>query len=89
LYRVIVDIKDNSKKGPKICIKSVSETTCPSRYETVNYGVVWECPGYNDNRGITQDIANSFYIKNLFEKAASVRVLVVTDFNDIDCDDVT
>ena len=89
LHKVIVDIKDNSKKGPKIGTKSVSETTYPSRYNTDDYGVVWDCPGYNDNRGLTQDIANSFYVKNLFEKAASVRVLVVTDFNDIDSDDVT
>jgi len=51
--------------------------------------VVWDCPGYNDNRGLTQDIANSFYIKNLFEKASSAKIIVVTDFNDIDHDDVT
>jgi len=53
LHKVIVDIKDNSKKGPKIGTKSVSETTYPSRYNTDDYGVVWDCPGYNDNRGLT------------------------------------
>ena len=87
--KVIVDIEDHNRDGPKIGNKSVSETTYPSWYNTDNFGVVWDCPGYNDNRGLTQDIANSFYIKNLFEKAASVKVLVVSDFADIYNDDIT
>ena len=87
--KVIVDVEDANTDGPKIGTKSVSETTYPSWYKTDDFGVVWDCPGYNDNRGLTQDIVNSFYIKYLFEKAASVKVLVVTDFSDIYNDDVT
>lgn len=39
--------------------------------------VYWDCPGFNDTKGVEPDIINGFYIKRIFDIANSVKILIV------------
>jgi len=40
--------------------------------------VYWDCPGFEDTKGVEQDIANGFFIKEIFDNSERVKILLVT-----------
>ena len=40
--------------------------------------VYWDCPGFEDTKGVEQDIANGFFIKQIFDNSEMVKILLVT-----------
>ncbi len=59
--------------------KLIAETTTPKRYEIADKLAIWDCPGFNDNRGEIVDIANAFSITNIAHKVDRVKVLAVVE----------
>jgi len=53
-----------------------SETKVPNKCLGRNGTVIWDCPGFNDTDPV-QEIANSFYIKRLFETTEEMRFVLV------------
>ena len=58
--------------------KAVSETTYPGRYECGD-SIYWDCPGFEETRGISREIANAYGIKRIKEKADKFSVLGVVE----------
>ena len=53
-------------------------TTVPNKWHDAENNITyWDCPGFEDNRGPAQDIANAFFIKNLFTIPKLKIMLVV------------
>ncbi|XP_001602884.1 uncharacterized protein LOC100119416 [Nasonia vitripennis] len=78
--------KASSAEGPEIGCESASATTMPSRWiasEKFSNLVMWDCPGFCDNRGPAQAITNAYYIHHIFQKIKSVKIVLVVDLNDI------
>lgn len=58
-----------------------SETKIPNKCK-VSEAVIWDCPGFDDAAGVVQDIANSFYIKKLFDNTNNIKfLLAVTHYS--------
>ncbi|XP_043482075.1 uncharacterized protein LOC122511090 [Leptopilina heterotoma] len=83
-------IKADTSPGPQIGIGSTSETAIPSRWDSKSLSGlgIWDAPGFDDNRGVVQDITNAFYINELFKNIKSARIVLVTDINDIANDSI-
>ena len=83
-------IKADNSPGPQIGIGSTSETAIPSRWDSRKLSGlgIWDAPGFDDNRGVVQDITNAFYINELFKNIKSARIVLVTDINDIANDSI-
>ncbi|WP_341757468.1 hypothetical protein [Candidatus Tisiphia endosymbiont of Ditula angustiorana] len=60
--------------------KLASETKIPNKCFAKDKDlIIWDCPGFNDTDPV-QEIANSFYIKRLFETTEQLKfVLVITE----------
>ncbi len=62
----------------KIVSGGASGTTVPGKYFDPQRGLTYfDCPGFDDTRGVEQEIANAYYIKHIFELAQRVKVIVV------------
>lgn len=80
----LLNVISHSKDGPKIGHSALSETVYPSKWVTEKFDeVVWDAPGFGDNRGAVQDISNAFYIKELLTRVNSAKVVLVVDINHI------
>jgi Tfp pilus assembly protein PilF len=55
--------------------KSASETKIPNKCLAKEL-IIWDCPGFNDTDPV-QEIANSFYIKRLFETTEQLKFVLV------------
>lgn len=77
-----------TSKGPEIGDSSVSLTKEPSKWSSSRLQnlVIWDTPGFGDNRGVQQDTINSFYIYNLVKSVRSAKFILVIDFNDFSSD---
>ena len=78
--------KLNSCEGPAIGVGCTSETIVPTRWDNVQRLpnlVLWDAPGFEDNRGPIQDITNAYYIYELFKNIRSIRIVLVVDFSNI------
>jgi hypothetical protein len=60
-----------------------SKTIRPNKWIDLDGDVYYDCPGFNDTRGVEQDIVNGFYIKRIFETAENVKILIVISENTI------
>ena len=79
----------NEALGPAIGTGALSETTLPSKWMSHNIReTMWDTPGFNDNRGVAQDIPNAFFIKELLNNAKSAKLVLVSDINDIYSDNL-
>ncbi|WP_417905067.1 hypothetical protein [Candidatus Tisiphia endosymbiont of Micropterix aruncella] len=57
--------------------KLASETKIPNKCLDLTKGItIWDCPGFNDTDPV-QEIANSFYIKRLFETTEQLKLVLV------------
>ena len=77
--------KGDDSPGPKIGIGATAETTIPARWNSKRFlhKVLWDLPGFVDNRGVIQDITNAYYVFELFTNIKSAKVVIVIDINDI------
>lgn len=72
------------QQGPEIGKGTTSKTTFLTCWESPKIlGLIVDAPGFEDNRGEVYDISSAFYIKKLLENAKSVRIVLVSDINDI------
>ena len=63
----VIDAKEKIE-GVNISHDKVSETKIPTKVKSDSGLAVWDCPGFADiGRESIQEIANSFYIKRLFD----------------------
>ena len=58
----VIDLKDNDLTLPKPGHSKDAQTTVPQSWND-NGITYWDCPGFEDNTGYVQDVANAFYIK--------------------------
>ncbi|XP_043470073.1 uncharacterized protein LOC122503560 [Leptopilina heterotoma] len=80
-------IKANERsEGPEIGAGPTSKTTIPTKWKSDKLpGLsIFDCPGFQDNRGPVQDITNSFYIYHLVRKVKSLKFILVINFGDIE-----
>ncbi|WPX99759.1 Putative GTP-binding protein (plasmid) [Candidatus Megaera polyxenophila] len=77
----------SDEQGATIGATAVSETTIPkSWFDQKSKIVYWDCPGFEDTKGVEQDIANGFFIKQIFDNSEMVKILLVTSENQITSD---
>lgn len=75
--------------GPKIGHSATAETALPSRWKGVSSTrVIWDAPGWDDNRGEDQDIINAYCVQQLLAAADSVKFVFVSDIADLSGDNV-
>jgi predicted GTPase len=61
--------------------KLASETKIPNKCFVKDL-IIWDCPGFNDTEPV-QEIANSFYIKRLFETTDQLKFVLVIVESDL------
>jgi energy-coupling factor transporter ATP-binding protein EcfA2 len=77
--KLLITVPEPVSSEMRVSHKLKSETAIPNSWKDNTTGVVyWDCPGFDDNRGPVQDIANAFYIKRLFELSKQVKIIIVT-----------
>ena len=86
--------KDPTKKYSKgnLVIKVKSCPDSPIIGDNVNattttpnkWGMYWDCPGFDDNTGAEQDIANAFFIKKVFDTSKDIKLILVIGWKDFD-----
>lgn len=71
--------------GPKIGTTTVSETVYPSKWSSEKFPsqVLWDAPGFGDNRGVIQDITNAFYVRELLTHVKTAKFALVVDISHI------
>lgn len=60
---------------------SVTSTPCSWHDPTSNL-VYWDCPGFLDSRGVTQEIINSFAIDQLLKPPSRIKILLAMQESD-------
>ncbi|MDX2050091.1 MAG: hypothetical protein SFT93_02820 [Rickettsiaceae bacterium] len=91
-----IRIEKTSPDGPEIGLNSTSETFEPRAWKASassplkRSGVdeIWDAPGFGDNRGVVQDVPNIFFIRTLAQNARSLKLVLVSDFNDLYHDNI-
>ncbi|WP_375331722.1 hypothetical protein [Candidatus Tisiphia endosymbiont of Temnostethus pusillus] len=61
--------------------KLASETKIPNKCFAKDI-IIWDCPGFNDTEPV-QEIANSFYIKRLFETTDQLKFVLIIAESDL------
>jgi GTP-binding protein EngB required for normal cell division len=71
--------KDSKKEGPTIGNKDVAETHVPENWGKFGCSefVMWDFPGFGDNRGEIQEITNAAFYEKVLITQKSVRVVLV------------
>jgi hypothetical protein len=63
---------------------ALSATTSPTSWHDISSGLeYWDCPGFMDSRGWSQDVINSFAIDQLFEAPSFIKTLLVIQESEI------
>jgi GTP-binding protein EngB required for normal cell division len=71
--------KGSNEQGPKIGNEDVAETYVPENWGKFGSSelVMWDFPGFGDNRGEVQEITNAAFYEKVLIKQKSVRVVLV------------
>ncbi|XP_043481159.1 uncharacterized protein LOC122510515 [Leptopilina heterotoma] len=79
---------ENESRGPEIGAGPTSKTTIPIKWNSTKLrGLsIFDCPGFQDNRGTVQDITNSIYIYQLVKKVKTLKFILVFNFADVERD---
>ncbi|XP_043478141.1 uncharacterized protein LOC122508702 [Leptopilina heterotoma] len=82
---ITIEKVDNQSKGPAIGQGATSKTTIPTKWESNVHSkmIIWDSPGFDDNRGTVQDITNAYYLYQLVKNVNSLKIILVIDVNDI------
>lgn len=83
LEKYVLKKEKEDSRGPKIGLNSGSETTRPTGWNSELIGVIFDTPGFGDNRGEDQDIINALSIKNLLQVVRSAKFVLISDFADL------
>ena len=80
-YIVIEAEDENQTGGVVISHSNKAETKMPIKvYQVKHKVVVWDNPGFSDNRGISQELANAYYSATLLETTQQFHyVLVISE----------
>ncbi|HJK89036.1 MAG: 50S ribosome-binding GTPase (plasmid) [Candidatus Megaira endosymbiont of Mesostigma viride] len=82
---LVIDILKGSSGLPKPGHTKDSETTIPNKWQDSGSGIVyWDCPGFGDNQGADQDIANAFFIKKIFETSNKIKLILAISWEDLE-----
>jgi len=77
--KFVIDVSDQKNVN---CIKinhtTISDTTVPN-VRLVGDTLFADCPGFSNNRGYGQDIANAYYIKRILRASPRVKVIIVME----------
>ena len=60
---------------------SVTSTPC-SWHDRISNLVYWDCPGFLDSRGVTQEIINAFAIDQLLKPPSRIKILLAMQESD-------
>lgn len=90
--KLTINVKDNMRtyltcKNPKFPMGEhmISTTSDPNIYiDNINKLIICDAPGFDDNRGIDQDIINSFAINQLFSNEAKIKIIFVFSIHEGD-----
>lgn len=52
-----------------------------------NHIVLWDMPGSDDNKGITQILINSYFYTRVFELQHKIKMVLVINYGDITFDE--
>ncbi|XP_043473523.1 uncharacterized protein LOC122505769 [Leptopilina heterotoma] len=82
---------DNESSGPEIGIGPTSKTKIPTKWTSIKLPnlTIWDTPGFEDNRGIIQEITNSMYFYNLMKNVNLPKFILIINFGDIHHDSNT
>ncbi len=90
LGRFALELEEGQQDTSKIGVGFASETTLPSSYvDKKNNILYWDAPGFRDNRGPEQDIANAHYVKILFKNSRLIKILLLLPFSYVENDRAT
>ena len=89
-YKLSIKNLDESS-GPTIGHKALSHTALPTGWNTKDSWfskapikeMLVDVPGFDDNKGVSQDIANCFYIREILKNAKSTKIVLVSSINSI------
>ncbi len=73
-------IGHNLPKGMIIEPKAQSGTTFPAKL-SIEGKVMFDTPGFGDNKGAQQDLVNAFYLKRLIDVSKKIKIIFVTRFS--------
>ncbi|XP_031625107.1 uncharacterized protein LOC116341903 isoform X2 [Contarinia nasturtii] len=61
-----------------------SQTVIPNLMVHARSGAIYfDCPGYNDTRGVANDISVSYFCRTLIEKSSSIKLVFVVSFSSV------
>lgn len=82
---ISIEKVDNQSLGPEIGRGATSKTTIPTKWVSNIYSniIIWDAPGFDDNRGAVQDITNAFYLYQLVQNVKSLKIILAIDVNDL------
>jgi hypothetical protein len=86
--RTTIDVPE-PMEGFIVGNRTLSETTIPHKWVDPNGVTFWDCPGFEDNRGDDQEIANAVCVRKIFEVSEQTKLLIVVkdpDFGATRCD---
>ncbi|XP_043478192.1 uncharacterized protein LOC122508737 [Leptopilina heterotoma] len=87
-----LELANSNTKGPEIGAGSLSVTTIPKKWNSTRPQLqnldIWDTAGFTDNRGIMQDLNNSFHLYHLTRKVETLKFIIVISFSDIINDNV-
>lgn len=81
-YDNVVLRDPNDQSAMRIGVTSVSETHFPKFFEYKNQ-MFYDFPGLNDTRGPIVSLVNAAFIKNIIEKALTVKIVFVVSKEEI------
>lgn len=80
--RICIESFDPKTKG------AIKEGTVSVTTDPVEYGIYWDCPGFNDSRGAVQDIVNAYEIRILSSHLTAgshrAKILIATALSELD-----
>ncbi|OMJ89689.1 hypothetical protein SteCoe_8051 [Stentor coeruleus] len=79
---VYVDFNQNQGSNIVIGHSSTSCTTLPN-FKKIHQQIYWDCPGFCDNKSVSQEIVNLYCTKRIFESAHSYKIVLVIEFSSI------
>lgn len=78
-----IDVENGMLPNFKIGHGISSATSIPvSWYDEHSNLVYWDCPGFLDTRGVSQDIINAFAIDQLFSSPSRIKILLAMQASD-------
>jgi len=82
--KLVIDVTNQSSTNHiKINHTTVSDTTTPN-LRPIGDTLFADCPGFSDNRGSGQDIANAYYIKRILRASPTVKIIIVMEIEMFD-----